>query len=94
MGLYSLCLGSGPVALPVAGHEPRYTLGRQAPADVVVLGNKAISRSHAVLEVKSGGMTITDTGSKFGTKVVKEPQQPQHGKHLRLYLSSFLTRQR
>lgn len=50
----------------------KLTIGRGAKNDVVI-DEKSVSRSHAVLTLEPDGMYISDVGSTYGTKVNGEP---------------------
>jgi nijmegen breakage syndrome protein 1 len=56
--------------LPVPGHVSAYTVGRHESVDVLVPGDKSVSRKHLELTVDgAGSLQLTDLGSKFGTCV-------------------------
>lgn len=54
--------------LPVPG-KPSLTVGRKAPADIVLDKDKAISRTHAAFSMEGASLAVKDEGSKFGTYV-------------------------
>ena len=57
----------GTALFPVTPLRP-YTVGRK-DTDMLVLHDKSISRNHARVAFGPSGLTLTDTGSKFGTQV-------------------------
>ena len=50
---------------PVSGHVGPYSVGRK-DTEMVVTNDKSISRNHAQLTLGPDGLSLTDTGSKFG----------------------------
>jgi hypothetical protein len=75
---FTLRIGQKPWFLVVGGRQclgmlievrDKMTIGRSAPADVI-LDEEGISRRHALVEVVHGGVVrITDLGSKNGVRV-------------------------
>ena len=53
---------------PIFGHVGAYSVGRK-DTDLVVTNDKSISRNHAQVTHAPDGLTLMDTGSKFGTHV-------------------------
>ena len=56
------------VLFPVPDHVGAYSVGRK-DNDMLVTNDKSISRNHAQITHKPEGLTLMDTGSKFGTQV-------------------------
>ncbi|KAL3901041.1 MAG: hypothetical protein SGPRY_012349, partial [Prymnesium sp.] len=63
---FSMPTGKLSAQLPVAGHPPVYTVGRREDCDIVLTGDKAVSRLHAKLDVSKGELTLIDCGTKYG----------------------------
>jgi len=60
----------------------RTVLGR-SPYSTLVVDGSTISRQHAILELRSEGLVVTDAGSRNGTRVngtlIQDTQRVSHG---------------
>ena len=75
-GLWVSLLGEGVAAtvrLPARG---RLVIGR-APDAGMRVDHPSVSREHAAIDVGEGGVTLTDLGSKNGTRLLGEPLAPR-----------------
>ncbi|KAK5642578.1 hypothetical protein RI129_008745 [Pyrocoelia pectoralis] len=66
--MYFILIGKNDARFYLLPHTT-YTVGRKDPCNILITNDESISRKHAVLTVTKEEITITDSGSRYGTFV-------------------------